>query len=191
MTDNEFEQAATGTVTVSVREYFERIIRELDRRLTDRAEAQDKAVSAALIAAKEQTTQSFAASEKAIVKAENSQREYNQGHNDLSRKMEQQYSIMVPSSEAKLKWDSIDKDLIAIRSEIGANREVSAKDINNLRQELMREIAGLRESRSALGGAAGEQSATHQTNQWLSALVVGAIIGTIQIILHFIPVATR
>ena len=184
MTDNEFEQAARGTITVSVREYFERIIRELDRRLTDRAEAQDKAVSAALIAAERQTAQSFAASEKAISKAENSQREYNQGHNDLSRKMEAQYASMVPSSEAKLKWESIDKDIAGLRSEIAINRETNSKDVNNLRQELMREISGLRESRSAASGATEQRVEGIRRNEWVIGLCIFAGLTILGIIIR-------
>jgi hypothetical protein len=65
------------------------------------------AVDDALKAQKELTNASFASSEKAIVKAEESQKSYNEGHNDLSRKMEVQYGLMMPRAEAVAEFRSI------------------------------------------------------------------------------------
>lgn len=81
-------------------------------------------------ALKELMMATFVASEKAIVKAEEAQFAYNSTHNDLARKMDQQYKEMVPRQEANLKWDGFEKDL----------------------EELRKGIANLREARSELGG---------------------------------------
>lgn len=132
---------SNGRIGASIREYLERIIDERDRLYDVRFRAAETAVNAALAAQEKQTNASFSASEKAIVKAEDSQKSYNVGHNDLSRKMEDQYKSMVPYSEARLKWDSVDKELIDIRKESAAIRDM-----------LMKEIAGLRESRATVSG---------------------------------------
>lgn len=90
----------------------------------------DKQHAAALRALKELTAAAFVASEKAIVKAEEAQFAYNSTHNDLARKMDAQYKEMVPRAEANLKWDGFEKDLV----------------------ELRKDISGLREAKSELGG---------------------------------------
>jgi hypothetical protein len=73
----------------------------------ERFAASEKAVAQALVAQKElyQTVQS--AADKAITKAEDAQKVYNTGHNDLARKMEETYKQMLPRAEA----DARDKNL--------------------------------------------------------------------------------
>jgi len=70
-----------------------------DERYKQEFDNQKLAVKDALAAQKELTNAAFNSSEKAIVKAEDSQRTYNQGHNDLSKKMEDQYKLMIPRTE--------------------------------------------------------------------------------------------
>lgn len=132
-------------------------VRELvaagDKLYQERYTAQKTAVDDALAAVKEQTTAQFAASEKAIVKAEESQKTYNQGHNNLSRKMEQQYATMVPQAEAQLKWNSVDKAIEDLRKDVAITKTSEQTDISGLRIELMKEISNLRESRSSTEGS--------------------------------------
>ena len=165
--------------------YVEKIMDERHHLYKERAEAQKIAVEDALAASKEQTQASFIASEKAIVKAEESQKTYNQGHNDLSRKMEGQYSTMVPQSEAKLKWDSIDKAIEENRKDVAASRIERQDQVNSLRLELMREIQNLRESRSEGAG----ESKRAEKDSTKTAAVVGLVVTSIISILGVVALA--
>lgn len=106
--------------------YLEKLINERDRLYKERWDAQNVA----------------------IFKAEEAQKTYNVGHNDLTRKMETQYSTMVPQAEAKVKWDSIDKAIEENRRTVSDESTERRAEINGLRIELMKEIGSLRESRS-------------------------------------------
>lgn len=79
---------------------FRILMNERDKRYEQSFVAAKENVAFALAAAKEQTAASFGASEKAIVKAEAAQNQYNASHNDLTKKMDVQYSQMLPRPEA-------------------------------------------------------------------------------------------
>lgn len=148
------------------------VLDERDKLYKERDDSRRTAVDAALTAVKEQTKASFEASEKAIVKAEEAQKSYNASHNDLSRKMDEQYKAMTPQSEARLKWDNTDKEVGDLRRELTATREGAQKEITGLRDAMMREIAGLRESRSEHVGS--RQQSTDM-RAWIVAAI--AIVG--------------
>lgn len=139
--------------------------------------ASKTAVETALTSVKESTASSFASSEKAIVKAEDAQRTYNQGHNDLSRKMEAQYKEMVPITEARIKWESIDKEMAETRRELATLRESQPRETSALRAELMKEIGGLRESRSEGGGATTARHDFIDQRNWLVGIIVAIVLG--------------
>ena len=126
------------------KEKLDGLIKIIDERhvfYKERAAEQQKAVEVALTALKEQTAASFAASEKAIEKSEESQKVYNQGHNDLTRKMETQYATMMPREESRLKWDSVDKEIMSLRE---TRSEGSGKEIALYRRgELDKWVIGL------------------------------------------------
>ena len=95
----------------------------------------------------------YESQEKAIGKAEESQKVYNQGHNDLTRKMEMQYSVMVPQAEAQLKWSAIDKAIDENRLQIADSRSDRHKEINDLRTEVMLSVNNLQLSRGVAEGS--------------------------------------
>lgn len=130
------------------------LMEERDRRYEERFAGQKEAVSSALTAQKELTTSAFASSEKAIVKAEDSQRTYNAGHNDLSRKMESQYKDMLPRPEATALLASIEDKI----------------------ENLKKEIAGLRESRSEGGGERHGRISQQQFIMMIVSLIVALVI---------------
>jgi hypothetical protein len=170
---------------------FKALMTERDRRYTDTVEGIRRETTAALTAAVGQIQAAFAASDKAILKAEDAQRAYNQGHNDLSRKMDDQYKAMVPQSEARLKWENADKDIAELRKDLIAGREGAQRDSSALRAELMKEIAGLRESRSEGSGRSSQQREGRESNQWaiatgiaLAGLCVGALGSLAYIFTH-------
>jgi hypothetical protein len=84
---------------LTLKEHFTVLLKERDDRYMALFKESKEAVAAALAAQKELTNAAFASSEKAIVKAEESQTVYNTGHNDLTRKMEGQYKEMIPRAE--------------------------------------------------------------------------------------------
>jgi hypothetical protein len=127
---------------IPMREFLERIIDERDRQYDMRARAAEIAVQAALLAQKEQTKDAFAASEKAIVKAEQAQTAYNVAHNDLSRKLDEQNKATIPRPEITALFGAFDQKLDAMRASFEKDIETITTDIRSLR-----------ESRSETGGA--------------------------------------
>lgn len=119
----ETKSAVSAWTIDSLKEHFEVRIRELerahaslreinderDRLYKERDESRRTAVDAALTAVKEQTKASFDASEKAIVKAEEAQKSYNQSHNDLARKMDDQNKATMPRSETESRFRSLEE----------------------------------------------------------------------------------
>ena len=75
------------------------IMDERDRLYDTRFRAADTAVSAALSAQEKQTTLVFQASEKAIVKAEEAQREYNIRSNEFRGQLDDQAKTLMPRPE--------------------------------------------------------------------------------------------
>lgn len=105
----------------------------------------EKAVTQALVAQKELSQTVALASDKAITKAEEAQKTYNVGHNDLSKKMEDQYKQMLPRVEAdnreknmeeKLKGHSDLLNLLNSRLDIisgaGAGKEQGFKNVKDV-----------------------------------------------------------
>ncbi len=95
----------------SVRE----VMAERDKRYESQFKNSETSVGAALAAADKQTTAAFLSSEKAIVKAEEAQRSYNATHNELSRKMDDQYKIMMPRVESEKMFDRFKEDIQSLR----------------------------------------------------------------------------
>lgn len=140
----------------------------LETLLAQQFGAQEKAVSSALAAQKELTSAAFASSEKAITKAEEAQKSYNATHNDLSRKMDEQYKEMMPRSESLARHEANEKRLQELKDDFSKLRIEFKDDLSKLRMELMKEIGSLRESRSETGGQS-------QGKDKMWAYVVGAI----------------
>lgn len=87
------------------------LMSERDTRYMGMFAASDKAVSAALAAAKEQTRDAFNSSEKAIVKAEEAQKSYNTSHNDLAKKMDEQNKATMPRMEIDSRFKNLEEKL--------------------------------------------------------------------------------
>lgn len=108
---------------------FRELMDERDRRYEERFHGQEVAIASALAAQEKLTSQAFSASREAILKAEESQKSYNQQHNDLSRKMEGQYREMIPRSEFTLSMTALNEKITSLsvsRGEsVGAARAVS------------------------------------------------------------------
>ncbi len=132
---------------VSLREFLERVMDERDRRYEDRFKAQETAVSSALAAQKELTSAAFAASEKAIVKAEAAQTSYNERSNEFRGQLDDQAKTLIPRTEADARFFSFEEKLSTLRGDVSGLRE-SRSDATGRR-------AGISTGWAVLLGAAG------------------------------------
>jgi hypothetical protein len=137
---------------IPMREFLERIVDERDRQYDMRFRAAEIAVQAALLAQKEAVTSAFAASEKAIIKAEEAQKDYNLRSNEFRGQLDDQAKLLMQRAEALGLFKAHDDKLEAMRiffeSRLESQRLAFDKSVENLTKE----IAGLRESRSEIGG---------------------------------------
>jgi hypothetical protein len=133
----------------------DRVLTERDRRyedrfkalevnIGDRFKAAETAVGAALAANKELTNASFVASEKAIGKAETAQADYNVRSNEFRGQLDDQAKTLMPRAEAQVQFKAYDEKV----------------------DQLRKDIASLRESRSEVGGQRHQQDQGRQQGQW-------------------------
>lgn len=136
----ETRQAISGWTVDTLKEHFEqqlaglsaallaheKLAIERDRLYKERDDARRVAVDAALAAAKEQTASSFTASEKAIVKAETAQSEYNVRSNEFRGQLDDQAKRLISRTEVDSvvknlteKIDRIDLDVRSLRESRG------------------------------------------------------------------------
>lgn len=109
---------------------FRELMAERDVRYMGMFTAGDKAVSAALAAAKEQTRDAFNSSEKAIVKAEEAQKSYNTSHNDLARKMDEQNKATMPRMEIDSRFKNLEEKIALLSGSFsaGSGMQVGARE---------------------------------------------------------------
>jgi hypothetical protein len=117
------------------------LLEERDKRYTERSEDQKSAITSALAAAKEQTRAAFEASERAITKSEEAQSQYNVRSNEFRDQLRDQATLLMTRTESLAMHRSADDKFVAF--------VVTHEKIH---EGLLKEIAGLRESRSASGG---------------------------------------
>jgi hypothetical protein len=157
-------QSSEGSVArISVLEERVRALTQLvderDRLYMEKFKASETAVGAAIIASDKQTAQNFAASEKAISKAEEAQREYNIRSNEFRGQLDDQAKRLMPREEAQINFKAQDQKLESVK------------------ENFSKEIASLRESRSEGGGAARASASGQQSTHWLIGVVIGLVLG--------------
>lgn len=140
--------------------YFERWLRsvealmdERDRRYEDKFKALDNATEKALAAVREQTNAAFQANEKAITKAEEAQRSYNERSNEFRGQLDDQAKRLMAREEALSKFGTYDEKL----------------------EDCKREIIKLREAQMETAGRTVQRSEQRQTTQW----TVGQVLATL------------
>jgi hypothetical protein len=137
----------------------EQSIAEKNSLYLEKFRASEEAVKTAITASDRQTTSSFASSEKAIVKAEEAQREYNVRSNEFRGQLDDQAKTLMPRLEAQTlfksyedKLDTTNRAVEVIRKDLQDARVERKNEIDSLRTELMKEIQSLRETRSQVQG---------------------------------------
>jgi len=104
---------------------FRLLMAERDIRYGERFRGQETAVQAALAASKELTSAAFASSEKAIVKAEEGQREMNMKNNEFRQQLKDQAQMQMPRAEADAKFSALDQ-------KVESHKETQSRAINDL-----------------------------------------------------------
>jgi tetrahydromethanopterin S-methyltransferase subunit G len=151
-TNGDHPSSSRGYVTVSVRKYLERIIKEVDDRQTASVTALKELTNSKLQAMDEATKTAFNAAEKSSEKTDQNQKDYNAGHNDLTRKMESQYKEMAPRQYVDDKVHVLEEKLEAIRLSKDAQIESTKSVVDSRVAEIREDIQSLRESRSQQTG---------------------------------------
>jgi hypothetical protein len=171
------------------------LISKQDSFYTEKFRSAEIAVSAAIAASDKQTASTFAASEKAISKAEEAQRDYNVRSNEFRAQLDDQAKRLISRIEAQAVFKSIEDKIDEIKTEMSAFRVghqsvAQQVDVNNLRTELMHEISSLREYRSEARGSEKTQATDQSQKQWTfgSMIAIGiALFGwVITIVVYLI-----
>jgi hypothetical protein len=96
-------------------DYLERLAAERDRRYEERFHAVEKLVASELRALVDSRSAMIDSFKAAVAKTEQAQNAWNTQHNDLVRKMEDQYQHMMPREEALGKFDDIKQAIADLR----------------------------------------------------------------------------
>ena len=117
MTMTDCERDLSNDLHALIAEFrsFRELMTERDVRYMGMFSASRDAVASALAAQKELTNGAFASSEKAIVKAEEAQKAYNQSHNDLARKMDDQSKATMPRTETESRFANLEEKINGLR----------------------------------------------------------------------------
>lgn len=149
-------------------ETIEKVAEERNRRYEDKFRGSDTAVAAALAASKELTSAAFASSEKAIIKAEEAQRESNAKSNEFRGQLSDQASTFMPRLEAESRIN-------ALAEKVDDNKNDALKAINDLNKS--RDVT--------LGGAASRHDSQIKT-QWAITLAVSIFFALLGIAIGFL-----
>jgi hypothetical protein len=144
------------------------LMNERDRLYISKFEESKVAVSAALAAQEKSTANAFLASEKAVLKAEDAQKDYNQRSNEFRGQLDDQAKTLMPRLEAVTMFKAFEEKLETVK--IG-----QSKDIDILRNE----IASLREFRSQTTGVDLKDAKQSKAHAWMVPLM---ILGTLQVL---------
>src|ERR1700722_1434875 len=128
-------EAGIVSAVITLREFFERIIRENDRRYEERFRGAEVAVSKAFDASKEANVIALSAQKEAVSKALDAQNAYNVVHNDLIRKMEMQGKENMPRLEILRSFETEDDKIELMRSAIEKLSDAQARLITRAETE--------------------------------------------------------
>jgi len=163
----------------SQREFLERVQDERDRLYDSRFRAAEIAVNAALAAQEKAVAAAFLASEKAIIKAEEAQKDYNLRSNEFRGQLDDQAKLLMQRQEALSLFRSSDDKLETMRLFFDSKLESQRQAFEKNNESLLKEIGGLRESRSETGGA------KTSSREIFSYLIAGAGLA-LALIFHFV-----
>jgi uncharacterized phage infection (PIP) family protein YhgE len=165
---------------------LEKLIDERDRLYDSRFKAAEIAVNAALAAQEKGTNSSFVASEKAIVKAEQAQKDYNERSNEFRGQLDDQAKTLMPRPETLSMFKGIEDKLENVqtnaKNELTSARAALNKSIDTINSELQ----SLRESRSEGGGKDRARYEFIQQKNWSTGVIVAIMLALLGIVLKFV-----
>ena len=158
---------------------LEQLMNERDKRYEERHIADVQAVQAALVSADKQVTTAFSASEKAVNKSEEAQKDYNVRSNEFRGQLDDQAKTLMPRTEALSRFETIDK-----------RSEERKQQVDDAITDLRALIGNLRESRSeGVGSNVALHDTRNQSNIDTTRLItiivfaVGATIGIVEFVI--------
>lgn len=191
---------ALDIIQVSLREFLERLVdergerfdaalvalgklvEERDRLYISKFDASQRAVDAALTAQKEATATNFLASEKAIVKAEAAQADYNVRSNEFRGQLDDQAKTLMPRMETMGLFKGVDDRFRAfddkvdsLRANIDNKLEVMRIAFDKAIDSQVKEIASLRESRSEGSGRNSQSGEERTQKHWTMNTTVSVL----------------
>jgi hypothetical protein len=165
-------------------EGFEELMEERDRRYGERFDAQDRAVSAAFQAQKELNRIVAESSEKAIIKAENAQRDYNQRSNEFRGALDDQAKVMSRDMLSRKEYESSRCALDDKINALGGKYDEKIDDIKD-------NIQGIRESLSKTGGKEEKTTEVRAQQQWSVSTVGAWVVGGCGLVIGIISLITK
>jgi len=139
-------------VLTDLRDFMQRVLDERDRQYDARFRAAEIAVTAALAAQKDSVVNAFLASEKAIIKAEEAQREYNVRSNEFRGQLDDQAKMLMPRLEASALIHSMEDKLYASTLANDRERTLLIDRLAVERTQLMERIGILERGSANLQG---------------------------------------
>ncbi len=139
--------------SVALRDYFEalrrtdlenqaHVLAQLELRLQQRYDAQEGAVNAALLAAKEAVSAALLAAKEAVEKAEISQQRQNAGANEAKAMLTDTTSRMWPISEGQSAISALENKLTLVSESQRRELGIRIDNAENLVSQVQREAAG-------------------------------------------------
>lgn len=110
---------------VSLREHLETLVAELDKRHQQRFAAQQVALKDALLSQEKAVSAALAAAKEAVVKAEIASEKRFDAVNEFRQTLSDQTATFIPRAEAMIKFDGLDKAI----DELKTSRDTSVGKI--------------------------------------------------------------
>lgn len=108
---------------ISIRDYFETILREYQNRTNERFEIQDKAVKTALEGQEKAVSAAILAADRAVTKAEIATEKRFEGVNEFRSQLADQAATLMPRAESEIRLKIISDKIEAIDRLVTASRE--------------------------------------------------------------------
>jgi small-conductance mechanosensitive channel len=174
--------------TVSLREYFERVLKDLQDRMDERGNAADKAIAAALAASKEavaaalvsqdkSTAAAFAAAKEALTEAQTQLVAYKASSNEWRGTLNDLTAKMMLRTEVEAAFTAVAAAALAMQKTIDDKIEGLRKKVADL------ESAGQRGAGKEEASEEGKVQSRWTFNQVL--IIVGILLGALYFVLTY------
>jgi chromosome segregation ATPase len=164
------------------------LIEERTRLFQARFEALHERFSGAMNARQQTVDQAFAASERAIAKAETAQKEYNERSNEFRGQLDDQAQTLMPRTETAGLFKALEEKIAAVQHTAEQKIDTRQSAVDKQLDEIKADIRILRESRSQTEGKSAGFSASGAllaTAIGFGLTLMGLAIGTTTLIIHF------